>query len=272
MTVELRKDSIAALDRFRKLSLFPWGTAGFLALPFLAWKVLDRGNVVGARLRSALATALESTPGDAGRLDPEVVRRGILYAVLGLAALVVLVFLVRWTGWRRRKAPERMGEYKRAWFRGGRLRLPWIRIVLTLLAFGALYGLDHRHDLVSPENFAAVRSGLHAFALGLAIWTGAALVGWVTRRLSVPSGRKMDEWLQDLIGATRNQSLEKLGLVEDELTKEPIVLLGLVEDMNLIPPEDRWIRKGRTRSSATPRSRSPCSSSRSATWAYTGAS
>jgi hypothetical protein len=243
--LEDRNDSTASLSRFKTLSFLPWGTFGFASLLAVLWSALSPEKPLGIRLRALLGSALEATPGGAGRVTPEVVRRGLLYVTLGLALLGVLVFLVRWVGWRRKMPAERMGEFKRDWFRGGKRRLPWIRIVLALLAYGTRYGLEKKPDLVSTEDFAAVYAAVDALALGLVFWAGGGLVRWLTRLLSVPSGKKMDSWLRELIEDTGAQSLEKLGLVADELTKEAIILLGLVEDLHLIPEEDRWIRKGK---------------------------
>jgi len=228
-----------SINRWKVLSLLPWGMLALGGFSLAVWHGLAEENGFGRWMRNQYEGGTTATGAQAWNQV-----RQIPWAIgLGLVALALLVFLVRWTQWQKKEAPERKGEFKRAWFRGDRVRFPVRRLLLCLAVYGARYAVMKNPDWVSDK--APVEAGLAQLGLALAVVAGCALVGWLVRRLAIPSDTRIDLWLRELIESARDQSLGKLGLVKEELTKEEIILIGFTDDMQLIPEGDRWLRKGK---------------------------
>ncbi len=231
----------ASINRWKVLSLLPWETLGLGGFALAVWHALSEKNEFGRWARHEYeggTTAVGAQAWDQVRQIPWAIG-------LGLCALSLLVFLVRWGRWQKKEAPERKGEFKRAWFRGDRVRFPLKRLLLALAAFGAQYFVRGKPDFVDEASWPLLHDGLGLLGLALAAVAGSALLGWLARKLAIPSNARIDLWLRDLITSTRDQSLAKLGLVKEELTKEEIILIGFTDDMQLIPEGDRWLRKGK---------------------------
>ena len=119
-------------------------------------------------------------------------------------------------------------------------------LVFTLLLVGAWYYLKERPEVAPQGSLYALALPLAGMlCLGFSLCFATAFVAWLATWMSLASDSQMDAWFKELVDNTIRESSKKLNLVEDDLTRDPLTLLGICFDQSVVPEEDYLWRYGK---------------------------
>lgn len=239
--MQVAREVSKSLRFWKVLSLVPWSVVGLAAFILVFWDALAPESPFGAWVRIQYENQV-----DVAQAPDWLTIRQVPWTLgVSLLGASLLLFLFRWARWEKKDQAERKGEFKRDWFRGRIARFPLVRVLLAAGVYGCDYAIRRNPDWFVEARRAVAEEGVGALVMAFALLAAAGLIGWIAGRLAIPGDRQIDQWLEELIESTQEQSLGKLGLVREELTKGEITLIGFTEDLRLIPEEDRWVRKGK---------------------------